>query len=275
MAYNLLTPTVWTNLTLMAIAVISILLAFGYYKRAKISLPPYGRVNWIDVSVILGGLVLFPLILFLAPSIYVSLWIAASFLAALSQFFKPLVKRTAFGLVIALLLISFQFIVRNYMVNDLIVAIGVTFVAIYCVQGGIELKELLYLGLGYSIYDILAVFFLQSFFSAHLLTGPLVPLIIAQTAGQARLLGGADLLLLELLALEFVRLDRARTAFAFGSLGVLAIFITGILVPYTTVPFSPVLTILAFLMSGVWQNWFHRPLGAESEIRMESSIVRA
>ena len=241
------------SIALSGFALGAFLLGQGYSLRVKVNLPPYGRVNWRDISVILGGLALFPVALLAIPQIFVVAWIALGFFSSLAYLFRPMVKRLPIAASVSAATVASQFLFRQIWINDLITMLGVCFVAVYSVQGGITAREAAFLGLGYSVYDVLAIAFLQPLFSRSLVAAPLIPVIIVWYLGRGFLLGGADLLLLVLFALVLTKTLGWKESLAFVLLGVVVIFVLSGMA-FTALPLAPFIVVIFLAVREAGRN---------------------
>jgi hypothetical protein len=222
-------------------------LALVYSRKVKIQQPPVGRTNWKDATVLLVAIPVFTLLVAYAPSIIIVALLVLSLLVAFTSFLGSIVKRGIVSVPIALVLIATQLVIRNIWLNDAIVVSSLVFVSSFFMQTGMKSREVVYLAIGYSVYDLASLFILPSLVRTFTINSPVAPLVIILTATQGRVVGGGDILLLTLFVATLDTAFGIRIAAVFAGVSVLFTFVvSATIAAVTAIPISPFLT-LAFL----------------------------
>jgi len=188
--------------------------AVSYDKFVAAEVPKVGRINWIDVLVILVMLNITPFLFLLLPKFLVLLIFALAFASGLYYSLKPFIKVKPLLISLALLIIAFQIWNPTIYLNDLIVMATVIGLTTLYIQSGLKPSELVLLGVGYSVYDFTIVNYTPLITQLTLKMGSIqiVPLLLVSNF----VIGAADLLLASFYAIAL----RRKFGVQFSSLGI-------------------------------------------------------
>ena len=161
-------PQLFLSLFQLAVALIATaaasLGALFYFRRVRLERPAIGRFNGRDVMILFGFLVILPVFYLLVPRWTLESVLALTFAAALSIGFRPVVGRTWVWLGIGTLIGADLWMGQHWLdtvphwqvfwaENSLIVLLAAISVANLYVQGGMQLKHVVYFAGGLAIYD--------------------------------------------------------------------------------------------------------------------------
>lgn len=194
-------------LVVLGHVVAAVVLGSIFFRRYTIARPPLGVLTLGDVAVMLVGIILVPYLYVLLPRWCVAALLALAAIGVLPATFRPVLgsRRLAWGVALTLLLIDVSLGVRAplgdaafLLANNLLLVFVAIGIANLWAQSGMCARDLVLLGAGLMVYDVVATTLLgitDELF--QLLWGlPLGPLIAWPRADQRWLgIGLGDVLL--------------------------------------------------------------------------------
>jgi hypothetical protein len=245
----------------------AILLGWAYFRRYEISRPPIGVLNFGDVAVMIGAIVLLPYLYLAFP-----LWLVAGIFAlgifSILYFTVEPILRARWAIWLVTVVLSgadiwaqFRFGTMStpfLVVNNAVLIVAIVGTTNLWAQSGMKARDIAVLGGMLAVYDLVAtsVLPLTTDLFTRLANMPFAPLVAWGTGGKQLAIGLGDLLL----AATFPLVMRK----AFGrSAGIMAIAINlvtiaamiallGLANSSVTVPAMTVLGPLMVLQYGYW-----------------------
>lgn len=238
-------------LALPLLVVATLLLAWRYFRRYRMTRPPIGVMTLGDVVVQIGGIVLIPYLYFGLPIWLVGFVLALGALVMLQLLVEPVLPGRGRGWLVALGLVAADVLLAWRMgtsslaflaVNNVVLILLVIAVSNLWAQSGLKARDLAMLAAALTLYDLVATGLLPltSELIARLARMPFTPLLAWPLAGGQWVgVGLGDLLLAAAGALVFHK--------AFGrAAGRAAMAVT----------IAAVAVVLAVVMSGAYRGTF-------------------
>ena len=257
---------------MLGLAAVSILLAWGYFRRFALSRPPIGVFSLGDVVAMLVGVVLVPyLYLLLPPGVVVAL-LGLGMLSVLALMAEPVLRVRALRWLVVVALLGADVWVTigldagspaRYLANDLVLLLAVVGTSNLWAQSGLRARDVTVLGAGLALYDLVFTALLPTTddLFRRLAGLPFAPLVAwpAGTTGQWLAIGLGDLLLAAVCPLA-LRKAFGRPA---GFVGLLvALGVVGGLLALPLAGTFPVMVVLGPLMV-IQYIWWIRRRGTE------------
>ena len=252
----------------------ALLLGYAYFRRNKVTRPPIGLMNGVDVIVIVATIVLIPFIYLALPLWAVTLIVVPSGLGIVYVTLEPVLGNRKLIWLSSLLLVGADVVLATrygadsrlfLAVNNVLVVLVVIGVSNLWVQGGMKARHITTLAAVLTVYDLVAtsVLTLMTDLVGRVSEIPMAPFVAWNGPGRDLALGIGDLLIATTFALAMRKAyGRGAGAVAVGvslggivlALGLIAVGVIGRIIP--------VMVILGPLMVAQYLTW-HRRYGLE------------
>jgi hypothetical protein len=156
-------------LVVLGLAVATVLLSWLYFRRYRVTRPPIGVFNLIDIAYMIGGIVLVPYLYLVLPTWMVATLLAVGAASVLYFVWEPvlpsrlLVWLAALAFVGADIWASIQFGAVSdqfFLINNVVLLLMVVGLTNLWAQSGMSAREVAILGAFLAIYDLTATWLL-------------------------------------------------------------------------------------------------------------------
>jgi len=255
-------------LVLFGAVIVTLSMAWLYFRRYAIARPPLGVLNRTDVLILLVLTVAFTFLDVILPSWLTVALIGLGALSVLSVTLEPVIRSALprWGIVLGTLVLEVGGRVwlapnplARYALNDIVVALTAVGAANLWVQSGLKASDAALFGAGLAVYDAITTHLpATAGLYLRLVGEPFAPMLVWATHGDGWLgLGLGDLLVATLFVLVLRKAyGRLAAGVAVGvnllALGVL-LAPSGIVDPHAPFPVMVVLGPLMILQYGCWR----------------------